>query len=429
MKLYTSIFLVIMGCLGSNKLISKSLVLDGDGGRYLINSSVENIGADSIYFDTRIPMDSVGNGLPPFTISEPGSYYFTQDILVTSGNNIDGITIDSDDVTLDLNGYSLRAESSVDSRDGIYVLGVQQNITIKNGKVSGWKGDGIDASFTDESTFKNLQVENNELDGLNVDSNCLILNCQANNNGVDGIQCDDGSVVVDCSASLNGDNGFEVSEICVVQRCNSYGNASDGFAIHSGSIVEDCLAYQNDIHGFDAALGCRLMTCTANNNGANGFDLENACFLIDSQASNNGYCINDPSCESTPGNNTASGLSGYGNGVKIFGNSSIVNSTFNSNDRVGIRIVSADCFVSNNTCTGNTNVGIYNTGFQSLILRNVCNKNGTNPDSEFTDGGSVVSGNFILNAGSAFGPIVNISGAGDVSGVANSDHPHANIEF
>ncbi|MEM9850301.1 MAG: right-handed parallel beta-helix repeat-containing protein, partial [Bacteroidota bacterium] len=121
----------------------------------------------------------------------------------------------------------------------------------------------------------------------------------------------------------------------------------------------------------------------------------------------------------------------YGNGVRTFANSQIINCTFTNNARVGIRISSTDTYVSGNLCVNNRNVGIYATSSNSLFLNNICRNNGTAPSPDFldTDGTTVVSGNYVIPSDNAFGPIVNVSGVGDISGTTNAKHPFANFEY
>ena len=52
--------------------------------------------------EPRTPISSL-----PFTIAAPGSYYVTRNLALSAGEPGDGITIQTDNVTLDLGGYSL----------------------------------------------------------------------------------------------------------------------------------------------------------------------------------------------------------------------------------------------------------------------------------------------------------------------------------
>jgi hypothetical protein len=77
----------------------------------------------------------------PHTIYTPGYYYFTGNL---SHGGSAGITINADNVTLDLMGFALIGPAN-NSDFGI-VWGTQKNIEVRNGTVTGWsigvKGDG-----------------------------------------------------------------------------------------------------------------------------------------------------------------------------------------------------------------------------------------------------------------------------------------------
>ena len=71
----------------------------------------------------------------PFTINAAGSYYLTGNLSVTSGS---AITISVDDVTLDLNGFTLSSTASPASGTAILIpSGSKANITIRNGQIRG----------------------------------------------------------------------------------------------------------------------------------------------------------------------------------------------------------------------------------------------------------------------------------------------------
>jgi hypothetical protein len=74
----------------------------------------------------------------PFTISVPGVYCLTADM--NSAAQGAAITVDADDVLLDLNGHQL-SESGVAPNSGITVL-PHRNVTIRNGTIRGFL-DGV----------------------------------------------------------------------------------------------------------------------------------------------------------------------------------------------------------------------------------------------------------------------------------------------
>lgn len=71
----------------------------------------------------------------PFTITTSGSYYLTKSVSVASG---DAITINANDVTLDLNGFTISSTNpNPVTGTGILIGSSLHNITISNGHISG----------------------------------------------------------------------------------------------------------------------------------------------------------------------------------------------------------------------------------------------------------------------------------------------------
>ena len=93
--------------------------------------------------EPRIPLitDSPGVSVHAsggITISQSGSYYLTENLTVTTG---DGITINASEITLDLNGFTIRSTKATAGYSGVKVNGSQ--VSIFNGHVkSGTTYDG-----------------------------------------------------------------------------------------------------------------------------------------------------------------------------------------------------------------------------------------------------------------------------------------------
>ncbi|MEM9598851.1 MAG: right-handed parallel beta-helix repeat-containing protein, partial [Acidobacteriota bacterium] len=103
-----------------------------------------------------------------------------------------------------------------------------------------------------------------------------------------------------------------------------------------------------------------------------------------------------------------------GHGVRTFANSYIIGNKFHENDLDGIRISSTDVHVIGNQVTDNDQVGIQVTSSGCFIVQN-------------TASGNVTNWNIIST--SAFGPILDVTAAGDLSAIAGADHPWANFTF
>jgi hypothetical protein len=70
----------------------------------------------------------------PFTITNPGCYYLTTNLSVSTGN---AITIATNGVTLDLNGFSIFSTAAGATGTAILLNGSLRNITIANGFIQG----------------------------------------------------------------------------------------------------------------------------------------------------------------------------------------------------------------------------------------------------------------------------------------------------
>lgn len=128
--------------------------------------------------EPRTPISYAG-----FYISSPGSYYVATNLTgYISGY---GIEIATDNVTVDLRGFTLFGTSG--SSSGILIYGSHTNITIRNGIVTGWGGDGVSFNYPTGSpqgvVVERLTVTGNGHHGIAVGSDCVVSDCfiQANN--------------------------------------------------------------------------------------------------------------------------------------------------------------------------------------------------------------------------------------------------------
>src|SRR5262245_30488828 len=90
--------------------------------------------------EPRTPISSA-----PFTISQPGSYYLTTNVTVSSG---DAITIATNGVTLDLNGYTINSTEASPTGTGVLLQSGLRDITISNGHIRGGVTDNGSGVFS-----------------------------------------------------------------------------------------------------------------------------------------------------------------------------------------------------------------------------------------------------------------------------------------
>jgi hypothetical protein len=188
--------------------------------------------------DPRMPISSL-----PFKITAQGSYYLTANLTATGSTA--GITISADNVTLDLNGFSLVGGGS-GSVAGINVPAAQKNILIRNGTVRGWTNGGINASNATNSVIQGIRLSNNtapstffNVAGLSIGNGSTVKDCLvANNANSHGISVGSACTVSGCVARANSVG----VGIRVIDRCYVVGNISDsngtGIVMGSGNRIE-----------------------------------------------------------------------------------------------------------------------------------------------------------------------------------------------
>lgn len=239
------------------------------------------------------PINTPGVGTNLVNIAQPGSYYLGADLVVPSG--FAGIVINASDVTIDLNGFSIRGQPG--SLDGIRTAGpAKSNLTILNGTIASMGDDGID--FVQSGSATNTRIETLTVsdcggNGIRLWQAAIVRGCQANGNTLSGIASSGTAIVEATIASSNGEHGILTGADSVVQRCTTSENvqmgirvgnrssvldsaaslnAAGGIFINESSMVDRCLARGNTGFGIRAFAGCVIRNNTSDaNTGAPGF--------------------------------------------------------------------------------------------------------------------------------------------------------------
>jgi len=178
--------------------------------------------------EPRTPVDAIhtpGNGSEQFIISQPGSYYLTTNILGVSGK--DGIEITSDNVTLDLNGFSLLGVGS--SGEGIHSSG--RSVVVRNGTIKNWTTVGIydAASSGPTGVFDRLIICSNASDGIDLHHGAVVRDCVIEENSGFGIYSSGLSRITGCTVDSNGGAGIglELTGSCLVMDNFVFGNSTN----------------------------------------------------------------------------------------------------------------------------------------------------------------------------------------------------------
>jgi hypothetical protein len=227
--------------------------------------------------EPRTPISSA-----PYTISAPGSYYLTTNLMISTGT---AITISVNDVTLNLGGFTLTStESPASSSIGIALTPAATNVTILNGFILGaltnnsagaFGGPGFEAGIYDLSLssanvrVQGVSISGCKLYGIYLGGNSMAESCTANNIGQYGIVC---QVANDCSAQNCGSGGLNstIANNCYGQALlgngintstanNCYGNANSSGDGISAMTANNCTGYSETGYGIycgNAATGC-----------------------------------------------------------------------------------------------------------------------------------------------------------------------------
>jgi hypothetical protein len=145
----------------------------------------------------------------PVTISQPGSYRLTGNLDVPG--NRDGVQIEANDVTLDLNGFTMFSSGEVGSNDGIIVpLNEALNVEIRNGTVKRFFRHGIFALSSSQVRVIKVRAVDNLADGMRLEGeSTLVDQCAAIDNGIFGINAaGDGSLVINSVMRGNSERGL-----------------------------------------------------------------------------------------------------------------------------------------------------------------------------------------------------------------------------
>jgi hypothetical protein len=291
--------------------------------------------------EPRTPISSL-----PFTITAPGSYYVTSNLVGVAGSG--GITIRTNNVTIDLNGFTLFGPSSGTFDDGITPNGSWSNIVIRNGKLSGWTRSGIGAGTLAHCIVEDVISSENRLSGIVVGDSSIVQRCSARRNGLSttsqsGIWVGDGAMVSDCTVSgHDGPDsiGIRADSRGVIRNCTVIENNStngSGISINSYGVIVNCVVTSNrggtNNLGIYAGVNSQVKNCIVSINSGDGIVSFDNSYIVENECTgNSGGGINLTGNNArADGNHVAdNALFGIKASVTNGGNLIIRNSSFNN---------------------------------------------------------------------------------------------------
>jgi parallel beta-helix repeat protein len=165
----------------------------------------------------------------PYPISNPGFYYLDANLTQTATG--DGITVNADDVVIDLMGFSLIGPGTVGGAQGIFMSG-RKNVEIRNGTVRNYT-IGISEVGGSNNRVISVKAQYNGYGIYLLGANNRAQNCNASyntGNGAIGINVSSG-MVTGCMANINNGVGINFPGPGRVTGNYAYGNSMHGFTL------------------------------------------------------------------------------------------------------------------------------------------------------------------------------------------------------
>jgi hypothetical protein len=227
----------------------------------------------------------------PWTITTQGSYIINQNLKA----NWHGIKVQANNVTIDLNGYSISGNNTSGGY-GVYING-RSNVEIRNGTIRNFGSHGIHEESNSGRSHRviNVRVMNNKGYGIYLfGSNHMVKDCTVSDNvntgirvdtgvvsgntvygnGATGIYAETGVSVIGNSVYLNSQDGIFAGNGCAVVNNAAYGNGGSGMLVSFGTTLKNNGSYYNGNYGFYLG-GHNLVDGNATYNNTSGS--MNAC--------------------------------------------------------------------------------------------------------------------------------------------------------
>lgn len=334
----------------------------------------------------------------PYTITQSGSYYLVTNLTAASG--VTGITINADNVTVDLNGFELVGTGPF--ANGIWATpAFRTNIVVRNGTVRGWGGNGLALVNANNCQVSDLRVLNCTGYGIEIRQSAIIRGVTASKNVAAGIFAAAGSVIVGCTASDNG-VGIVAERGCTVLQCTAVNNAN-GIAGQARNVIKDCTVHSNYGVGIEFySAGNLIRDCAIALNQSTGVVVQAGSTVRGCTVESNGGPGIAAGSGSTVENNTVTANSG---GILVSSGATVAHNNCSDNgaSATGIHATGSSNRIDGNNCVGHATGYKLDTG-GNIIVRNAARNNTT--------------ANYDLAGGNANGEILNVSVGNTITNVS-----------
>jgi Periplasmic copper-binding protein (NosD) len=285
----------------------------------------------------------------PFAITQPGSYYVTRNLTISSAAS--GITIQSDNVSIDLGGFIL--DGAGKGIDGITVDSVRDNIQVRHGTLQNWTQHGVFLQSLYGGIVEGLAVHGNAV-GISATSS-IVRGCTANRNSGTGIIVNSGTAR-DCVAVSDA---IGINALYSTLRDSSVQGCTDtGITVYDGT-VESCTVIFN-------RYGIVVQGSSVDHNNVNG-------------SGSDGIRVTGSGSDIADNNVTGSGSTISSSGIWVpSDNNRVLHNHVASTTGFGIGVAGSFNTVDGNSVIRGNNIGIYvSGGTKNTIVRNAALGNGS----------------------------------------------------
>jgi len=345
----------------------------------------------------------------PFTVTTSGRYYLTRNLIQTTS----GITINADDVDLDLNGFTITSTSSfivqvaagvtgtrihsgnlVDGQTGIFQesSASETELLIEDVRVHSASGTAI--LTQEKTTIRRCHVIDAGADAISVGQSSIVESCDVDNANLSGILAGANSLVSQCRVSDSGATGPQVAigvgddsvvELCAVSNIDGGGIAGGTGVTARNVSVHDSVA--PTAVGIQLGNGGRISGCTVSSTSPSGivtanYALVEHCAVVDSSGTGISTGARSTIRNSIVNGATADGIiavtgalidgnvvTGKVDGIEGSVGNRVINNVLRSNTN-GIHLTGTVNHVDGNTLTLNSGNGILSDLGNSTVVRN-----------------------------------------------------------
>jgi hypothetical protein len=263
--------------------------------------------------EPRVPISTA-----PFTISQPGSYYLTTNLSVSGGN---AITIATNGVTLDLNGFTIASTAPSATGYGIYINSGLRNIAIQNGHIQGgvtnngsgvFSGPGFGYGIYYSGVPQNVRVSDVSVSGCQYHgiyvgdgASTTVENCVVGTVGSVGIVASTirGCVALDCGGSAiygqqvsdsRGESVGSGTGLYAITAQNCYGSSSGRYGLYAQN-AQNCYGYSGSDYGLFATTAHNCSGYSGSGTGLSASTAQN-CYGYSYSGLRGLYALNANTC-------------------------------------------------------------------------------------------------------------------------------------